>query len=78
MSTQVVEELVLEKRQAQAQAQQLLAIVTALSVAHGTDKNGGIEYRLSKAAQNKANGHAVTIKTLKTGAMVITVRKEDA
>ena len=53
MSTQVVEELVLEKRQAQAQAQQLLAVVAALAAAHGTTINDMTQYRLSKAAQNK-------------------------
>jgi len=79
MSTELVEELVLSKRQAQVQAQQMLSLVGALALQHGdsADSNGtGItEYRLTKAKITRIEGYGVQVRSLKTGGLVITVRK---
>ncbi len=77
MSTEIVEELVLAKHQAQDQAQKLLSLLGVLALQHGTaDENGSTEYRLTKAKILKIEGYAVEVRSLKTGGVVITV--EDA
>ena len=78
MSTEIVEELVLEKRAAQMQAQRLLQLVGVLAFQHGSsDDNGGAEYRLTKTKIAKLDGRQVEVRSLKTGGVVITVKTAD-
>ena len=78
MSTEIVEALVLQKRQAQMQAQQLLQLVGVLAFQHGShDNNDGAEYRLTKAKIAKLDGRRVEVRSLKTGGVVITVKQAD-
>ena len=79
MSTEIVEELVIGKRMAQAEVQRLLSLVGVLALHHGvTGSNGGIEYRLTKAKIDKIEGNQVEVRPLKTGGVVITVKKADS
>ena len=79
MSTEIVEELVIAKRMAQQESQTLLALVGVLALQHGgsADSNGAIEYRLTKAKITKIEGYGVDIRSLKTGGVVITVKKSE-
>ncbi len=79
MSTEIVEELVLAKLAAQQESQRLLALVGVLALQHGgsVDSNGAIEYRLTKAKVSKIEGHGIDIRSLKTGGVVITVKKAE-
>ncbi len=76
MSTEIVEELVVEKRQAQAEVQRLLGLVGVLALQHGaSSSSGGVEYRLTKAKIAKIDGRHVGVRVLKTGGVVITVKE---
>ncbi len=78
MSTEIVEELVVKKRLAQAETQRLLGLVGVFALQHGvSDSNGGIEYRLTKAKISKIDGRHVGVRSLKTGGVVITVKEAD-
>lgn len=78
MSTEIVEELVIGKRMAEQQTQQMLNIVGAVAMANGSTKTLDIhELRVSKAALNKLDGHQVVIRSLKAGGVVITVKEEE-
>ena len=78
MSTEIVEALVLEKREAQIQAQQLLQLLGVLAFQHGSDNNNnGAEYRLTKAKIAKLDGRRVEVRSLKTGGIVITVTQPE-
>ncbi len=78
MSTEIVEELVIEKRAAQAEAQMLLGLIGVITLQHGASNNNGvIEYRLTKAKLSKIEGYGIDVRSLKTGGMVITVSKPD-
>ena len=78
MTTEIVEALVLEKRDAQLQAQQLLQLLGVLALQHGADdNNNGAEYRLTKAKLVKLDGRRVEVRSLKTGGIVITVTQPE-
>ena len=78
MSTDIVKQLVRENDQAQMQAQQLLSLIGVLTLQHGSaDKNGTTEYRLTKAKITKIENQQVDVRSLKTGGVVITVRKPE-
>ena len=78
MSTEIVEELVIAKRMAEQQTQQMLNIVGAVMMANGSTKTGdNLELRVSKAALNKLDGRQVAIRSLKAGGVVITVKELD-
>ncbi len=78
MSTEIVEELVIAKRMAEQQTQQMLNIVGAV-VMNGAVKGDDIhELRVSKAALNKLDGRQVAIRSLKAGGVVITVKEADS
>ncbi len=77
MSTEIIEELVIAKRMAEQQTQQMLNIVGAV-VMTGAVKGDDIhELRVSKAALNKLDGRSVAIRSLKAGGVVITVKQAD-
>ena len=74
MSTEIVTELVHEKDQLLAANQQLLAIVGVLAAG----KNGAnSEARISKAQFNKVADKQVSIRGLKTGGAVVTIKDAD-
>lgn len=78
MSTDIVKQLVRENDQAQQQAQQLLSLIGVLALQHGTsDNNGATEYRLTKTKISKIQDQQVDVRSLKTGGVVITVRKPE-
>ena len=78
MSTEIVEELVIAKRMAQQQSEMLLGLVGVIVLQHGDyNKNGAVEYRLTKAKLTKIEGYGIDVRSLKTGGMVITVRKSE-
>ncbi len=78
MSTEIVEELVIGKRMAEQQAQMMLSLIGVLAIQHGgSNKNGVMEYRLTKAKVDKIEGYGVEVRSLKTGGIVITVRKSE-
>ena len=77
MSTEIVEELVIAKRLAEQQVQQILNIIGAV-VMNGAVKGDDIhELRVSKAALNKLDGRSVAIRFPKAGGVVITVKTAD-
>ncbi len=79
MSTEIIEELVIAKRVAEQQTQQMLNIVGAVVMTNGSTKTGdNLELRVSKAALNKLDGRQVAIRILKAGGVVITVKTDDA
>lgn len=76
MSLDETKQLVLENAQLQQRAQVLLGLVGNLALVHGKKKNGKVEYRLSKADQNRLN-HKIDIRQLKPGTVVITLEESE-
>lgn len=78
MTVRVIEQLSLEKAQAQAIARSRLGILGVLALEHGTQKEDGrIELRISRAEINELEGHSVNQRSLKRGGVVITVTPVD-
>ena len=78
MSQELVERLTLEKHQLLNIAQERLVLIGLLALLHGEKKKDGrIEYRISKSKLNAIEGYSVNLRGLKSGSLVITVRKED-
>ena len=73
MSTEIVTELVNEKNQLEAVNHQLIAVLGAVVAG----KNGTGELRISKATMNKMADSNVQVRGLKTGGVVVTVKKKD-
>lgn len=68
------EQLVLEKNQLAQVAEGRLGLLGVVALNHGErKKDGSTVYRLSKSAISKLEGHHVSIRTLKSGAVVIEV-----
>ncbi len=78
MIAEIVEELVIAKRMAEQQTQQMLNIVGAVVVIAAVKGDDIHELRVSKAALNKLDGRQVAIRSLKAGGVVITVKADDA
>ena len=78
MSTEMIEDLVIAKRMAEQQTQQMLSLIGAMAILNGTDNSKDVhELRISKATLNKLDGQQVLIRGLKSGSVVITVKKAD-
>lgn len=77
MSTEIVEELVMAKKQLEYENQQLLSLIGSLAMSNGSEKGTAYELRVSKAALNKVADRRVTIRGLKPGGAVITVRRQE-
>jgi len=78
MSTEMIEDLVIAKRMAEQQTQQMLSLIGAVAILNGIDKSKDVhELRISKATLNKLDGQQVLIRGLKSGSVVITVKKAD-
>jgi len=74
----MIEDLVIAKRMAEQQTQQMLSLIGAVAILNGTDKSKDVhELRISKATLNKLDGQQVLIRGLKSGSVVITVKKAD-
>lgn len=69
MSIEIVEELVVAKKQLEAVNQQLIAVLGAV-----VTTNGKSEFRLTKAVLNKMVDKQVVVRGLKTGGVVVTVK----
>ncbi len=69
MSTEIVEELVMRKRELEVANQQLIAVLGAAVAG----KNGNGELRIAKAAMNRMADKSVKVRGLKTGGVVVTV-----
>ena len=78
MIAEIVEELVIAKRMAEQQTQQMLNIVGAVVVIAAVKGDDIHELRVSKAALNKLAGRQVAIRSLKAGGVVITVKEADS
>ena len=78
MSTQDIESLVMEKIQAQQTAQQLLNVLGAVALANGKQESKNVtRLRIPKPALNRLNGHRIELKGLKSGGVIVTVRRPD-
>lgn len=73
---QHVERLVLEKQQLQNNIQGIVRILGMLADTHGKTTKGGKEYRITKSKMDAFNKN-VGIRSLKTGALVISVTEPD-
>ncbi len=73
MSTDIVRQLVRENDQVAGELQRFQAAVAIIVMHHGKTKGAKKEYRIPKAALDKLN-HQVTIRPLKTGGLVVTVK----
>lgn len=73
MTTDMIEELVLRKRQAEAQAEQVAQIVTALCLLAQDDK--GV-VRIPRATLNQVASTEVRVEVLKSGSLKLVVRKK--
>ncbi len=78
MTTQIVQDLVIEKLQAEQKVQQLLNALGAVAITEGTTKDKKVhELRISRAALNRLNGQDISLRILKSGVVVVTVEKAD-
>ena len=76
MSTEIVEELVMAKKALEAENHQLLTML-GVAITNGKKDTPETEVRMTKASLTKMIGRTVTVTGLKTGGVVVTVKKTD-
>lgn len=69
---QTIEQLVIEKHQALAAAREWQTIAAAFVLAHGTNTEGKVTDRVSKALLNQLD-HTIEAKSVKGGGVVVTL-----